>query len=134
MTDTHPARVEDSRVLCAECGYDLSGTAIGGKCPECGSDVHESIRASTVVAGSDSSALLCLIFGCLSFVAGCTPLGFVAVWMYGRAKRAIAEGRAPADQRVMATIGVVLGWIGVALFALQALVVLFFIVLAILDP
>ena len=29
---------------CSDCGYDLSGTAVGGACPECGLPVYESLR------------------------------------------------------------------------------------------
>lgn len=30
-------------ITCATCGYDLSGTAVGSKCPECGTDVAATI-------------------------------------------------------------------------------------------
>ncbi|MEM6334869.1 MAG: hypothetical protein AAF823_16175 [Planctomycetota bacterium] len=114
-----------SQTPCITCGYDLSGTAIGGNCPECGTPVRESLR----IAGygqpangtTDGSPTVCLIFGILSLVTGCGPLGVVAIWQYPYAKRAVAQGRAPQDQMMLATVGVVLGWIGVVLFTLGAL-------------
>src|SRR5262245_7303604 len=30
------------RIRCSQCKYDLSGTAVGGKCPECGTEVAAS--------------------------------------------------------------------------------------------
>ncbi|MEM6756445.1 MAG: hypothetical protein AAF586_04700 [Planctomycetota bacterium] len=125
MTDVTPDQVERSRVACAYCGYDLSGTAIGGKCPECGASVAESVRVSsaagTPAGGTDSSPVVCLVFGVIALVTGCTPLGFVAIWQHGVAKRAIAQGRAPKDQMVLATVGLIMGWIAVAFFLLGLL-------------
>jgi len=136
QSQSHP--VDPSRLVCSTCGYDLSGTAVGGKCPECGAGVAESIRVSSSLRSSsggqnDSSPTVCLVFGLIGLVAGCTPLGFVAIWQYGVAKRAIAEGRAPSDQMTLATIGLVTGWIAIGLLVLQLAFVVFFFGLAFLG-
>jgi hypothetical protein len=34
-----------AKIECCKCGYDLAATAVGGKCPECGTDVHDSVMA-----------------------------------------------------------------------------------------
>jgi len=36
---------KDIKIECCQCGYDLTGTAVGSKCPECGTDVRQSIQA-----------------------------------------------------------------------------------------
>jgi len=36
--------VEDTGIACRTCGANLSGTAIGSRCPECGTPVAESLR------------------------------------------------------------------------------------------
>lgn len=36
-----------AKINCTQCGYDLTGTAVSGKCPECGTDVAASILALT---------------------------------------------------------------------------------------
>jgi hypothetical protein len=126
--------VDATRITCAYCGYDLSGSSVGGRCPECGARVADSVRVASRSGGSgDIAPVLCLVFGLLAVVAGCTPLGVVAIWQYGLAKRAIAQGRAPSDQMAMATIGMVLGWVGVALLGLQVLFGLAFFGLALLG-
>jgi hypothetical protein len=39
--------LDSTSFSCAECGYNLTGSQIGGRCPECGSPVMESIRRIT---------------------------------------------------------------------------------------
>lgn len=38
---------EMNTLVCGSCGYDLSGSSVGGVCPECGSSVMQSIREIT---------------------------------------------------------------------------------------
>ena len=38
-----PALITQTAFTCIACGYNLSGTAIGGTCPECGKPVAESL-------------------------------------------------------------------------------------------
>jgi len=138
-----PAPITDSsRVACVYCGYDLTGTAVGGRCPECGARVSESLRrspgASNSALATDSTPIVCLVFGILSLVTSCFPLGIVAIIMYGRARRAIATGQAPADQATLATVGLVLGWvsIGIALLLMLFMAAPCFlgIIAAVLNP
>lgn len=36
--------VSESRLECANCGYNLTGAMIGSVCPECGAAIEESLR------------------------------------------------------------------------------------------
>ncbi len=45
VADSFPPTVEPSNFRCIKCGYDLSGTALGGSCPECGAPISDSVAA-----------------------------------------------------------------------------------------
>lgn len=105
---------------CAGCGYDLSGSAIGGVCPECGASVSESIRFANAKrngASGSGSAVLCLILGIVG-VTACGLVAPIAIWLYYTTKAEIARGETEPSAIGMATAGMVLGWIGTGLILL----------------
>ena len=40
------ASVNESKYQCRGCGYSLTGATIGGRCPECGISIEESLAAA----------------------------------------------------------------------------------------
>ena len=119
---------------CAYCGYDLRGTPIGGKCPECGNLVN--FRAAPIYQ-SNGNAVASLVLGIVSIV-GCMGYGIVsiicgplAIYFGGKAKKAIQAGYADPNSQGMANAGRVCGIIGTCLGAVGMLVLLFYVVLMI---
>ncbi|MEM9415289.1 MAG: DUF4190 domain-containing protein [Planctomycetota bacterium] len=114
MQDT-PQPVEDSMFACDQCGYDLSGSAVGGVCPECGYAVRESLRVAPYPStGSSSAATMSMVLGVIAITA-CGLLGPVAIMMYYRAKEDIRMGKAAPNTLGMAKAGLILGWISTIL-------------------
>ncbi len=101
---------------CAECGYDLRGTAVGHPCPECGLPVEETIRIYRDTGGgnrkgSSGTAVAVLVLGIACLVL-CAPLGIVAIILGFQVRREYAPG---SSAHSMATVGWILGWVGVIL-------------------
>ena len=104
---------------CAQCGYDLTGAAIGGVCAECGLAVAETIRRQTQGAKSSGVATTCLVLGILS-VAVCMPLGPIAIFWYFRAMKDIGQGGYSEGSKSMAKAGLITGIIGTVITLLYA--------------
>lgn len=112
---------------CGQCGYDLTGSVIGGTCPECGTSVRESLRlgSATHAGGSSSTATAAMVLGIIS-VTVCGLLGPVAIVLYYQARAQVAQGTAPPNSMSMAKAGLILGWISTVLIGL---VLIFYAVL-----
>ncbi|MEM0983454.1 MAG: hypothetical protein AAGI17_05850 [Planctomycetota bacterium] len=117
---------------CWKCGYELSGLAIDGNCPECGTDIWS---AEPVVERSEDakSAMIWGIVAIVTFFACLGPIaGFVAIpaiLKANRAKAAVRTGRFSQDQIEGATTGLVLGWITAGLsMAVVGFYAIFFLI------
>lgn len=102
---------------CSHCGYDLSGSAIGGSCPECGTPVADSLRfaaGQTGGGGNSTMATTSLILGIIGLTA-CGLVGPVAIYFYYRAKADIEAGIASPGSLGTAKAGLILGWISTVL-------------------
>jgi uncharacterized membrane protein YidH (DUF202 family) len=122
MDGQEPTRLDDTRVRCVGCGYELSGTAIGGTCPECGRPTRDSIRAARRVShnsSTSSSAIVGLVLSILGLISGCLIVSPFAIWLYYRTRDEVARGDASPDSMGIATAGLVMGWIGTALLLLS---------------
>ena len=121
MSQTTPP-VDPCEIACVECGYDLSGTAVGSVCPECGSTVMNSITRKYTDRTS-VSALICMILGVLSMasIAAIPLLGIVAIVWYFPAKREVQRGQYSAASMWMAKTGLVTGMVGIALILIVPL-------------
>ena len=109
-----PNAVVDSRITCITCGYDLSGSPLGGVCPECGTPVHESLPLSRAGSSASTSgtAVTCMILGIISIVSGCGIIGPIAVWLYYRHLDEARRGQSDSTSMAMAKAGMICGWIG----------------------
>lgn len=103
-----------------QCGYDLSGSAVGGSCPECGTPVEHSIRRAASTAQGTGSATTCMVLGILSLVV-CAILGPFAIMTYNKYLEEVDRGEASAQGMGMAKAGQICGWISVVLLILQCL-------------
>jgi hypothetical protein len=108
-----------SAVRCVSCGYDLSGTAIGGTCSECGAEVARSLRPAGALARTSGFAIGSFVCGILSVVLGwCTVvglIGIVAIALYFPAMKEIESGACGGSSKGLAVAGLVLGIIGTVL-------------------
>ena len=121
MTDAPPPLplVSETNYRCAGCGYDISGSALGGACPECGRAVSDSLRMAT---RSDTCGMVVtvMVLGIVSLVA-CMPLGVVAIALYPKAKREILEGGYGHSSLTMAKAGLITGIVALAITGLYVL-------------
>ena len=60
-----PEQITQSSLRCTECDHDLTGVAIGGHCPECGTPIETSLDAIRMKAplGEAEAPLLHQIIG-----------------------------------------------------------------------
>ena len=114
-----PDTPASARIHCIRCGYDLTGVALGGHCPECGARVDDAMMP----AGSSSGyAIASMVLGIVALVMCpgswgvfslvCGPLAIV---FWHLAQRQIREGHVSPASKGMATAGLVMGIIGTAL-------------------
>ena len=112
-----PPIIRDSSYRCIECGYDLSGTAIGGNCPECGRPTVDSLRSPNARYAHSTLATVSLIMGILGVVL-CPICGPVAIVISHMAKNEISRGGYSSSSQGFVTAGFVLGIIGTAFVAI----------------
>lgn len=131
------AVVSTTHVDCPNCGYNLTGVAIGGNCPECGLMIGRGTvnnpnlptngNAVAAMVLGICSIVLCPMYGVLSLVCG--PL---AIYFAGSARRQIRTGHYAASSEGLATAGRVTGWIGLSLGLLALLIVAVFFAIPVL--
>ncbi len=122
-----------SGVRCICCGHDLSGTAVGALCPECGAPVTRSL--GTEALPTSGKAITSMVLGICSIVLNCTcglPVGLIGVVgiVYSMlAKKDIEAGIVAASSSGINVAGLVTSIIGVAI----AIVFLIFILVVIVG-
>jgi len=89
MDDATP--IDSTEFRCAQCGYDVSGSVVGGTCPECGKPVGDSLREFAKGDKSSGSATAAMVLGILSLTA-CPMLGPIAIFAATSAKKDMAVG------------------------------------------
>jgi hypothetical protein len=102
--------------FCRSCGAELAGAHF---CPRCGARADATPQASE---GTSGNAVASLVLGIAGLVIFPVIPSILAIVLGRSAKRDIRE-RPGLSGEGLATAGIVLGWIGVALIALA--VVLF---------
>ena len=69
--DSNPyayAQPKATTIRCARCGYDLSGSALGGACPECGLPVQASLAQRGGGGTGTSAGVAALVLGIIGTV------------------------------------------------------------------
>ena len=121
-----------SRVRCLNCGYDLTGATIGGKCPECGLVIGAGAFAFAEATGRPTSgnAIAALVLGICALVLGCGSYGLMAlicgplaILFARRARADVAAGRVSEGSAGLATAGRVMGWIALGLLLAGGVIV-----------
>jgi hypothetical protein len=112
--------IKPSSLKCSQCGYDLTGTAIGGSCPECGTSVWQTIDAlmpkASALLPANEHATVCLALGMMS---ACIPfVGVLAIVMGVISKREIAQGNFRPSSRISADVGLLLGCISTIFYVM----------------
>lgn len=119
-----PGPVEASSVRCVQCGYDLSGSALGGTCPECGTLVKQSLAATGGQGPTSGYAVTSLVLGIVSIPSclccGLPSLvcGILALVFANKAEAQFLEG---ASGQGLAMAGRICGIIGIVLAGLSGL-------------
>lgn len=109
-----PPIVEDSGYACVECGYDLSASPIGSKCPECGRPIVESLKAREPGKKKTLMATLSLVLGIVSVFV--FPFaGPVAIYVSHRTREKMKLGGYDDSCQQMARAGLALGIAGTVL-------------------
>ncbi|MFK7787969.1 MAG: DUF4190 domain-containing protein [Phycisphaeraceae bacterium] len=97
-------------VPCQGCGYNLTGVAIGGTCPECGTTVDSSLYASAA-APANGFAITSMVIGIVSLASSCCcPAGFLGIvgLIFGIvAMNQINNGSYASSSRGMALAGLI---------------------------
>lgn len=115
---------------CAHCDYPLRGLTAGALCPECGTPVLESLRATPERLRTSGLAITSMVLGIIS-VAGCIVYGLPSIFcgpgaivFWWLAKREINEMKVGGASKGIALAGLITGILGTLLGGLA----LFFII------
>lgn len=126
---TQPPYISSTEVRCVGCGYDLSGTPVGGTCPECGRPVRDTLNSKETGDKSCGNATASMIFGILSLTV-CGLLGLVAIGLAHAADKEMAAGGYSSTSHTMAKAGWIMGWISTAILAIVGFFFLFAAILS----
>lgn len=127
-------RLTATTVFCVQCGYNLTGVAIGANCPECGRVVAPSFhsqmlptsgKAITSMVLGICSIPMCVLYGVPAMICGVLAIIFSRI-----AKAQIQQGEAGANSKGMATAGMICGIIGLGLGLVYICIVGAFIIVA----
>lgn len=113
-----PRQPQATSLRCVGCGYDLSGSAVGGFCPECGRPVQDSLPRYGALQ-SAPHAVSSMVWGILSLVI-CPLLGIVAIALYYEARRAYQPTLHNAGSMTMARAGLIMGIISTTILVFWA--------------
>ncbi len=106
--------LRDAQFFCRFCGYNLTGTLMGGVCPECGRPVADTIR-TFADAKTSGKAIASLVLGIIALTTGCLPLGPLAIYFAKKSEAQIAAGIVSQSSKGIAKAGFVLGVISTVL-------------------
>lgn len=124
-----PPPVVATHIACPNCGYNLTGVAIGSACPECGLVIGRGMFAADNLPTS-GKAIASLVLGIVSIVM-CSaygvlsvPCGIIAIVMANGVKQQIVRQEVAPSSAGLAKAGWVCGVIGLVLGGLMMLFLL----------
>ncbi len=120
MDNPYQQDLQPTNITCLQCGYDLTGSAVGGYCPECGTPVANTLRPMGSRQNAPNS-VACMILGILSLTV-CGLLGPIAIMLYYNARNHYQSGYYSSSSMSMAKAGLITGWIATGLMCLWILV------------
>ena len=127
--------VVPTSVYCVQCGYNLTGVAIGSTCPECGRTVAPSFHGQMLPTSGKAIASLvlgiCSIPACVMYGIPAVICGCLAIFFAQKAKQQVDSGQASISSKSMATAGLICGIIGLCLGLLYVIGIAVFIGFAI---
>ena len=116
-------------VPCSACGYNLTGVAIGGTCPECGALVDDSLYASSA-APPNGFAITSMVIGIVSVCGLCCCwggfLGILGLIFGFIANNQMKSGKYSSSSRGMALAGLICSGVALAITSV-------FLLLAVID-
>lgn len=118
--------MQPTDVRCISCGYDLSGTPIGGNCPECGTPVAQTLASHIGPKAPHPSAAIVLTLGIVGLVCCGGVLSPVAWFMGHSGLEEAKTTRYSPGSVAMLKAGMILGIVGTA-------VLVFNIVVSVID-
>lgn len=128
-----PRGLKATSVFCVQCGYNLTGVAIGSTCPECGRVVAPSFHSQMLpTSGKAITALvlgICSIPVCVLYGIPAIICGILAIIFARTAKAQIRAGEAGANSKGMAIAGLICGIVGLCLGLLYVGGIIVFVVL-----
>lgn len=131
-----PRTIESTTIRCTTCGYNLTGVAIGGACPECGSRVDPSLAVAQ--QPTSGKAIASMVLGICSIPAACMsygilglPCAVIGLILWRLAKKELGSSTGSATG--MNTAGLVTSIIGLSFSVLGLGVIGFIIIMAILE-
>ena len=114
-----PGPIEATSVFCVQCGYNLTGVAIGSTCPECGRTVAPSFHGQMLPTSGKAVASMvlgiCSIVGCMFYGVPALVCGPLAIIFAKQANGQVRRGEAGESSRGMALAGLICGIIGLCL-------------------
>jgi hypothetical protein len=115
----YPTSPVPTSVYCVQCGYNLTGVAIGSTCPECGRTVAPSFHGQMLPTSGKAIASLvlgiCSIPACVLYGIPAVICGGLAIFFAQKTKGQVESGQAGISSKNMATAGLVCGIIGLCL-------------------
>lgn len=114
-----PGAIRATSVFCVQCGYNLTGVAIGSTCPECGRVVAPSFHSQMLPTSGKAVASLvlgicsipvCLLYGIPAIICGILAIIFARI-----AKAQVRAGEVNLTSTGMATAGMICGIVGLCL-------------------
>jgi hypothetical protein len=85
--------IRQSKLTCVKCGYNLTGTAVGGYCPECGMLIEKSLERFGATRPTHFLPYVSYVIPVLFTVCLCPVGGIASIFYTTKANEAAALGR-----------------------------------------
>jgi hypothetical protein len=134
----------ETSVRCLACGQNLTGSTIGGNCPECGTPITRSMQAAPPVSAMAVASMVLGIMSLVSNFGACVclgftgvisvPLGIGAIVLSRLGARDIAAGKVGGGSVGMNITGLICGIAGAAIGVLGLVFIGWIFVMGAMGP